>query len=478
MSFASDELYNGYLRKNMPTIVSKVKVREIVVHLACLTAHDRETVEAKREMCGNYDSMVLLLDCLKRRESWPEHFIQALELCEYRTIAAEVRAEYDALRGANNANCSSPPPAAVKVHVHPAPSTPPLKPGGHSPAAAAPPSPPQATPNATPNATPPPVTRAQPEPSTATPPPAPEPPRATATPPVMPPPSPDRARSQEIAEPQKPHQALQEPDEYSESDFQGILSPDPDGVSANEVPVGCAASPQPDEAAEQGDTESPIVSDVTETMVLTPERFPVQDTNFPADKIPDVDSKPKENSEPPATRTVTCCTQTGSTSTSCARPAGEDETACLSPPHTLLTMQPQEGSDTTPTLTSMPYSGNSDRLELSDSVQNSETADPEETHLEEEEVQVNVVHVVQQPSVLNLDGQHIGNGEASKDVASAAQEQVSTPSGEKCSNPEVMPADIAAKKPAHRRLGTNAKYVMTAVAVGSLALLMAWKLKH
>lgn len=41
MSYASDKLYNGYLRRNMPTIVSKVKVREIIVHLPCLTAHDR-----------------------------------------------------------------------------------------------------------------------------------------------------------------------------------------------------------------------------------------------------------------------------------------------------------------------------------------------------------------------------------------------------------------------------------------------------
>lgn len=41
MSFAADKLYNGYLRRNMPTIVSKVKVREIMIHLPCLTGHDR-----------------------------------------------------------------------------------------------------------------------------------------------------------------------------------------------------------------------------------------------------------------------------------------------------------------------------------------------------------------------------------------------------------------------------------------------------
>ncbi|XP_019745997.1 mitochondrial antiviral-signaling protein [Hippocampus comes] len=102
MSFASDQLYNGYLRTNMPTIVTKVKVRQIVVHLPCLTDYDRETIEAKREMCGNFNGMVLLLDCLKRRDSWPEHFIRALEKCEHGAIAAEIRAEYDKLLGAGS----------------------------------------------------------------------------------------------------------------------------------------------------------------------------------------------------------------------------------------------------------------------------------------------------------------------------------------------------------------------------------------
>lgn len=44
MSFASEKLYNGYLRKNLAIIVSRVNVREIVVHLPCLTLHDRVNV--------------------------------------------------------------------------------------------------------------------------------------------------------------------------------------------------------------------------------------------------------------------------------------------------------------------------------------------------------------------------------------------------------------------------------------------------
>lgn len=41
MTLASEQLYKGYLKRNMPTIVSRVKVREIVPHLPCLTDHDR-----------------------------------------------------------------------------------------------------------------------------------------------------------------------------------------------------------------------------------------------------------------------------------------------------------------------------------------------------------------------------------------------------------------------------------------------------
>lgn len=41
MAFASDKLYQGYLRRKMPTIVSRVKVREIIPYLPCLTDHDR-----------------------------------------------------------------------------------------------------------------------------------------------------------------------------------------------------------------------------------------------------------------------------------------------------------------------------------------------------------------------------------------------------------------------------------------------------
>lgn len=49
MSFARDKLYKGYLLKNMSTIVSTVKTREIVPHLSCLTDHDRVSLKNSTE---------------------------------------------------------------------------------------------------------------------------------------------------------------------------------------------------------------------------------------------------------------------------------------------------------------------------------------------------------------------------------------------------------------------------------------------
>lgn len=43
--------------------------------------------------------MQYLLECLRRRENWAEEFIRAMEACEHTTMAAEIRAEYNSLRG-------------------------------------------------------------------------------------------------------------------------------------------------------------------------------------------------------------------------------------------------------------------------------------------------------------------------------------------------------------------------------------------
>ncbi|XP_061651553.1 mitochondrial antiviral-signaling protein [Phyllopteryx taeniolatus] len=422
MSFASEKLCDGYLRTNMSAIVSKVKVREIVVHLPCLTAHDRETIEAKREMCGNYDGMVLLLDCLKRRESWPEHFIRALEMCEHGAIAAEVRAEYDKLRGAGDSTRGSPPTAP------PAPE-----------GAASPPSPP----------------RADPEPEVPTPAPAPPPvspaPLATASPETTPP--------QEAERPDRDHP---EPEESSESDIQHAEA------TPEEVSPGSVAPPQPAQAAEPCDVsesppESPVDSDVT-SAPPTPEKPPVQETAPPLEKVvPAAVIPPPDILEaPPTQNVVENCTATGSTLASPVPPATADAaSACQSAPRTLTSVLPREDPNPAAARSgspTVPYSGDSERLEISE-----EEEDEDEV---EDEVQVNTVHVSQQPSVLNLDGQRLVNGDAAKEVASV-QEPASTTL---CPEPE---------KPAPRRaLAANAKYMATAVGVGACALLLAWKLKH
>ncbi|XP_077416127.1 mitochondrial antiviral-signaling protein [Vanacampus margaritifer] len=421
MSFVQDKLYDGYLRTNMPTIVSSVKAREIMVHLPCLTSHDRETIEAKREMCGNFNGMVLLLDCLKRRESWPEHFILALKRCGHPTIAAEIQAEYDKLRDAGNSTPSSPPTTQVQAHVHPAPSAPHLPgPGSSSPsqAAASPPSPP--------------------EPEVPTP--APEPPLATSAPATTPPPSLSPPQAEE--QPDRDHP---EPEEMSECDIEDARA------MPEEVSFNCESA----QAAEARDTaascdaieslpESPVDLDVAPS---SPEKAPVQETAPPVEKVDpaDVTHIVVEN-----------CTQTENAPANPIVPdVSHPPSVCQSTPRTLTSILPQDdpannaagsGSSTAP------YSGDTDRLEISKGGD------------DEDETQVNVVRVSEQPSVLNLEGQRVVNGAAAKEVA-AVQEPASTTL---CPEPE---------KPAPRGM-LGAKLMATAVGVGACALLLAWKLKH
>lgn len=51
--------------------------------------------------------MVLLLDCLKRRENWPDQFIAGLEACEHLTLAEEIRQKYNALRNGSSKSTGS-----------------------------------------------------------------------------------------------------------------------------------------------------------------------------------------------------------------------------------------------------------------------------------------------------------------------------------------------------------------------------------
>ncbi|XP_049595997.1 calphotin isoform X2 [Syngnathus scovelli] len=406
MSFASDKLYNGYLRTHMPTIVTKVKVREIVPHLPCLTDQDRETIEAKREMCGNFDSMVLLLDCLKRRDSWLEHFIRALDMCEHGAIAAEIQAEYDKLQ---DSAPSSPPTGVVKIHVDPAPSAVHLsgfETSRPSQAATSPFCPPQA----------------DPEPEIQTPAPAP--------PPVS---------EQPLAS------------SASETDMDPLESSESNKAAPEEVLFSCDASLESDQAAELCDTapcdviestpKSPIDLEVTDAC-RTPEKHPVQETAATVEKLTPVAVTPGDILEAPATQIIVeNCSATGNPVDPVLSVAVAS--VCLSTPRTHTSIPPQDdpNSDGAGSESSAnPYSGDTDRLEISEDI-------------EEDGVQVNVVHISQQSFVLNSDGQSTDNGVATKEVEA-----------EKLSPRGALPA--------------NGKFIATALGVGACALLVAWKLKH
>ncbi|XP_075963311.1 mitochondrial antiviral-signaling protein isoform X2 [Anarhichas minor] len=592
MSFASDKLYNGYLRRKMPIIVSKVKVREVMIHLPCLTPHDRENIEAKRETYGNYDSMVLLLDCLKRRENWPEQFIDALEACEHTTLAAEIRAEYDALRGVDNSNPGSPPTTVVRAHVHPAPSASPLpvpESGANSQAAVAPPAeageapaeasaPPEPAAEASPLL----ETPVQPQVPEAVSPPelVPEPPQSTqgevAARPSTPPASPESPNAQTSTppSPQREVNAHQEPEENSESDIQDVsgdngVIPDQESAENSEVSIDHVATHQPPQReTDAPPSPDPLQTTTTSTQVrppqspsptqtnsdvtdgssfltMTPEKPPVQDTTPPVDLKPAVVLQPEETSEPPTTQVVESGPQTETAAASSPLPGAagidaslcDDSHVCLSKPGQLISIHPpNNGSPAVcaPSYPVQPYSGDSERLEISDAAPDAVTAaqppacsavssitvstasalpcqengialshsEPEENHyespcrgLERHQVLTHVVHVSEEPSILDLDGQsptqaHIVNGEAAKEIASAPPLptntvdpvlSVNTPSSEECHPSEPAPAaelKDSEKKTASCTQPANTKYILTAAGVGACALLLAWRFRN
>ncbi|XP_055027228.2 mitochondrial antiviral-signaling protein [Misgurnus anguillicaudatus] len=103
MTYASDRLYNEVIRKKLAQYASLIKVKEILPHLPCLTLTDREDVETKKDSHGNYQAVQMLMDNLRRRENWPDEFIEALRMCEHYKLADELSVEYDRIRGRTNA---------------------------------------------------------------------------------------------------------------------------------------------------------------------------------------------------------------------------------------------------------------------------------------------------------------------------------------------------------------------------------------
>ncbi|XP_069567772.1 mitochondrial antiviral-signaling protein [Brachyistius frenatus] len=579
MSYASDKLYNGYLRVKMPVIVTRVKPRDIMMYLPCLTAHDREEIEAKTETRGSFNGMTLLLECLKRRENWPDQFIEALEACEHRALAAEVRAEYNALKRGNNSTPSSPPTTVITAHVHPAPPASHLsgpESGADSAAAAAappaeaPPAPPEPAPQA-----PPPLETPESKPPKAvsSPEPVPEPPQSTQvevpSPPSTPPPSPETPHllwaTAADPQPQKQTNPHQEPEENSESDTQDVpvdAGPIPDQVSSGDDEVSVDPAPPPHRPVEQCETEAPpctdtatvtsestsprspppsaVDSDVSSFPTMIPVKPPVQDTMSPVDKVATAVQQPEVTSEPPATQVVESIPQTETAAPPRPEPAAaaaaaaadeldtsvnDDNNLCLSKPGQLISIQPQDhASPTLPALCSMvaPYSGTSDRLEISVAAADSVTSacsdvtsavadtvttppcrengiaadhnEPEENQYDSpcqslDEVVENVVHFSEEPSALNLGGQTspshglIVNGEVAKETAFAPPPSTGdAASSESDPPPEAAAADVSLQNSGEKTTAVaqsvNTKYLLTAAGVGACALLMAWRWKH
>ncbi|XP_071385704.1 mitochondrial antiviral-signaling protein isoform X2 [Centroberyx affinis] len=543
MAFARDKLYNGYLRKKMALIATNVKAREIVPHLPCLTTSDREEIEAKRETSGNYAAMQHLLDCLRRRENWPEEFIAALEACEQREMVAEIRAEYNSLRGPKNPSPPSPPTTVVTAHVHPAPpaSRPVSAPQGSQaavpppPEAAAPPEPaaraspppeaplqPEAPPN--PDTPPPPPPKAAPSSEPA--PQLPQSPQARATPPPStPPPSPEPPRHQAATPPPPPPQrgvqAHQEPEENSEMDPQdgsGDKSLIPDKASAGdgEVSLDSEATADPGPAVEQATAQE---DRTPQSLLTTPEKPPVQETVLPVDQVAAAGLQPEETSEPTATQVMNN-SQQAQTTEAASPPRGIDvpdaslcDTVCLSKPGQLLSIQQQHHDSPTIPAEQQPYSGDSERLEISDAVPDPESSaqvpapasppprqdnggvpeplphnnEPEENNYESVslgslgEVRVNVVRVAEEASIQNHDGQNLRpqaqilNGQAAKEPASAPPASADAVSNSNAPS-EYAPEQQDPEKNTY--LSPNAKYFLTAAGVSACALIVAWRLKN
>ncbi|RVE56848.1 hypothetical protein OJAV_G00210400 [Oryzias javanicus] len=508
MSFASDQLYNTYIRRNLPTIASKVKVREVIVHLPCLTSHDRENIEAKRDTNGNHDAMVLLMECLKRRENWPEQLIQALEACEHTRLAAEVRTAYEALTGANS-NASGPPPGTVvRAHVHPAPAaSPPSIPDG---AAVAPP------PEVPPVPAEPAIQAPSPLQNTPEPPPS-EAQLSTPTevpPTVTPPPSPETPHAQQVAAAVPREDTQRVPEENSESQFEV-------GDDAN-TQIEEEAAPQSPSSRNDDSMASPTANQEqlgarqgSSVLTVTPVKRPVQDSSPPAVQTPTA-----KGSEP--VQGVDRSPQTepaDSFGPSVGRTRPLDD-VCLSKPGQLVSIQPQgsPGPAVLPECPEDPYSGGSDRLEISeaapDDVAPSQTPacssavsstaggsvvdppcqengialdhhEPDESHYESLSpsmgVLENTVHVSQEPSIPNLNGPPPQMKETGKGVTSAADEAISAsdnsdPPKAKVS-PELHPQQKAEPPQAPIPQTTPGGYALAAAGVCACALLVAWKLK-
>ncbi|KAM9777486.1 mitochondrial antiviral-signaling protein [Neosynchiropus ocellatus] len=476
MSFADDQLYNGYVRRNLPKLVTKVKVREILPHLPCLTAHDRETIETKREMISNQDAVVHLLDCLKRRDNWPDEFIQALEKCEHRAIAAEIQTEYNKLK--------YPRPVSPKT-------TSPNSPANHFPVsetefkyqAAFAPSAPSA----------PAVASSWPaETSTH----RGIPQQATFHVPEMVAPSTPALRSPEAHQP--PPAAAeeirihQEPEENSFIQTSG-LTPDratrDDSVNSDRSPQVARLDISEDAASNKSPVTPPRSSNPNQIVtpppanvpkevsfrIRTPEKPPVQDTTPPVEAAAHHRVQP---SQPPAEKERGKRSSAAKTTATQRGPADEvstcaDPSVCLSKPTQLCSIQAPEQVHPSPDSVEEPPFSNLVSLQISEDVQRTATCGPVDSP--SQSLQEIVVQVSEEPWRLNMAGQ------------SSLKHRPNVRDAEMCSSSimaaaEGKPSATSSSKPHEKipsgSLAAHGKYLVVAAGVAVCALLVVWRVKH
>uniref|UniRef100_A0A674CXW0 Mitochondrial antiviral-signaling protein n=1 Tax=Salmo trutta TaxID=8032 RepID=A0A674CXW0_SALTR len=123
MSSFTREKLSLHLRRRMGVFVTRVKATELIAHLPCLTPSDKEEIQAKKDFSGNYVAMQLLLDYVQKRMNWPEELMSALELLEHQDLADELRAEWNKHNQNNPYPPSAAATTAVRTPVHPIPST-------------------------------------------------------------------------------------------------------------------------------------------------------------------------------------------------------------------------------------------------------------------------------------------------------------------------------------------------------------------
>ncbi|KAJ8407591.1 hypothetical protein AAFF_G00274480 [Aldrovandia affinis] len=463
MPFASDGLYDGYLRREMGNIVTTVKVREIIPFLPCLTPSDRDEINAKTDTTGNYNGMQLLLDCLRRRENWPEEFIGALERCEQRVLAGKIRAEYERLLGPRA-------PAAPAVNSHPSPPR-----------------------------------RAAVEPLQT---------------PVVADPLPQASPQQETASAERSLTPTN-----TEASAAVVPSQNPAAPSGQDPPAASSQAPPSDEPdqSQSSETTASAPAVIPPVPQVSPGKSPVQDSNPP---VSNGTHQPVENSDPTVNQVATNdqqaqppqagspAQQPSRTTASAAgsrphrqpgwplrrhrRPAAAaEEDECFSKAETLHSfrdvppIRPAERAEALPPVAEEPYSGSSDRLQFSGSSDGSgapshnepEEDDYESVHrslLGSLDVRVNVGHVSEGLPVLNQTGQAPGSSDG-RPVSAPSQDYGA---------PEPARAAAGPGRPGQQRASPereegavppcNAleRYYIPAAVAGASALVMLWWLRN